>query len=626
MRRTVFAFPRELLPAVWGSASARVAGQQLRHGRQGGRRPPASPTTALAWTDATSTCCVGLLADGPAHRRPGSANGSRRSTPGVTRGKVPTGRGRDRAVGCIITARRRPAPSSAGRNDGGWQLSRPRWTVDVATGWARTPRRCPRGRLRRAGRVPGCARSARAPRPTWRGGWAPPRPLSAAPWPTVEAVEVSLDGGATGWLLPDDVDDGGRPRRPGRRCSRRSTPPRWGGRSAASTSGRTPTGSSTATATPAPPPGGTAGSSAVWVPGRRRRGARRPGRGRGRAARAGPRRRGRRLTAWLDGDVVRSVYLSPHGPASTSHLSAEQGGTSLSGVREQPEQQAPPVQRLRIRYAKRGRLRFTSHRDFSRAFERALFRARIPMAYSSGFNPHPRISYAGAAPTGAASEAEYLEIGLAEVVDPAALAAGSTRRCPTASTCSRSSRPRGAAWPTGSRPAAGCSTSPASAADDAARAVETFLAPDAVAVRADDQEGPAHLRLPRGRARAHGRAVRRGGPARARAAARRSRPSVPTTSCPACTGSAGSRLAGAPLLTRLAQGPLDAADGDDRRPVIRLTVTGYRCSRVRYSTWSVVRLSPLRTTRRRSRRSRPVGLGTLESRSSPERDAARLSW
>jgi radical SAM-linked protein len=76
------------------------------------------------------------------------------------------------------------------------------------------------------------------------------------------------------------------------------------------------------------------------------------------------------------------------------------------------------VQRLRIQYAKRGRLRFTSHRDFSRAFERAIVRARLPMAYSSGFNPHPRISYAGAAPTGAASEAEYLEIGLAQVADP----------------------------------------------------------------------------------------------------------------------------------------------------------------------------------------------------------------
>jgi radical SAM-linked protein len=92
-------------------------------------------------------------------------------------------------------------------------------------------------------------------------------------------------------------------------------------------------------------------------------------------------------------------------------------------VREQPEQQAPPVQRLRVRYAKRGRLRFTSHRDFSRAFERAVVRARIPTAYSSGFNPHPRISYAGASPTGAASEAEYLELGLAQVREPRAVRA-----------------------------------------------------------------------------------------------------------------------------------------------------------------------------------------------------------
>ena len=72
---------------------------------------------------------------------------------------------------------------------------------------------------------------------------------------------------------------------------------------------------------------------------------------------------------------------------------------------------------MRVRYAKRGRLRFTSHRDFARAFERALRRATVPMAYSQGFTPHPKISYASAAPTGVASEAEYLEIGLAAPVD-----------------------------------------------------------------------------------------------------------------------------------------------------------------------------------------------------------------
>ena len=75
------------------------------------------------------------------------------------------------------------------------------------------------------------------------------------------------------------------------------------------------------------------------------------------------------------------------------------------------------MQRVRVRYAKRGRLRFTSHRDFARAFERALRRAGVPMAYSAGFTPHPKVSYVGAAPTGVASEAEYLELGLATAVD-----------------------------------------------------------------------------------------------------------------------------------------------------------------------------------------------------------------
>ncbi|WP_281257678.1 TIGR03936 family radical SAM-associated protein [Asanoa hainanensis] len=72
-----------------------------------------------------------------------------------------------------------------------------------------------------------------------------------------------------------------------------------------------------------------------------------------------------------------------------------------------------------MRYAKRGPLRFTSHRDFARAFERALRRAGVPIAFSQGFTPHPKISYASAAPTGTGSEAEYLEIGLQRVVDPA---------------------------------------------------------------------------------------------------------------------------------------------------------------------------------------------------------------
>ncbi|MGL5849850.1 MAG: TIGR03936 family radical SAM-associated protein [Phycicoccus sp.] len=78
----------------------------------------------------------------------------------------------------------------------------------------------------------------------------------------------------------------------------------------------------------------------------------------------------------------------------------------------------PAVQKLRIRYAKRGRLRFSSTRDFARALERALRRAGVPMAYSAGFRPHPLISYANAAPTGTASEAEYFEIRVTERLEP----------------------------------------------------------------------------------------------------------------------------------------------------------------------------------------------------------------
>jgi radical SAM-linked protein len=82
---------------------------------------------------------------------------------------------------------------------------------------------------------------------------------------------------------------------------------------------------------------------------------------------------------------------------------------------------APIVARMTIRYAKRGRMRFASHRDVARAIERGVRKAGVPVAYSAGFSPHPRISYSGGAPTGAASEAEYLEISLTRRCEPADL-------------------------------------------------------------------------------------------------------------------------------------------------------------------------------------------------------------
>ncbi len=66
-------------------------------------------------------------------------------------------------------------------------------------------------------------------------------------------------------------------------------------------------------------------------------------------------------------------------------------------------------------------MRFASHRDVARAIERGVRKAGLPVAYSAGFSPHPRISYMGGAPTGAASEAEYLEISLTRRCEPADL-------------------------------------------------------------------------------------------------------------------------------------------------------------------------------------------------------------
>lgn len=97
-------------------------------------------------------------------------------------------------------------------------------------------------------------------------------------------------------------------------------------------------------------------------------------------------------------------------------------GEDLSNP-EAPHPQQPVVQRLRIRYAKRGRLRFTSHRDVGRALERAIRRAGVPVGFSSGFSPHPKVSYGGASPTGVASEAEYVEIGVTRPCVPAQVCA-----------------------------------------------------------------------------------------------------------------------------------------------------------------------------------------------------------
>jgi radical SAM-linked protein len=70
--------------------------------------------------------------------------------------------------------------------------------------------------------------------------------------------------------------------------------------------------------------------------------------------------------------------------------------------------------RLRFRFTKAGKIRFTSHRDVARMWERALRRSRLPVGFSQGFNPHPLLSFGLALPTGCESRGEYLDARLDE--------------------------------------------------------------------------------------------------------------------------------------------------------------------------------------------------------------------
>ncbi|MDZ7673859.1 MAG: TIGR03936 family radical SAM-associated protein [Acidimicrobiales bacterium] len=72
----------------------------------------------------------------------------------------------------------------------------------------------------------------------------------------------------------------------------------------------------------------------------------------------------------------------------------------------------PPRERIRIRFAKFGRIRFTSHRDLARVWERSLRRTRLPVSYSEGYSPRPRLRFGLALATAHESCGEYLDVDL----------------------------------------------------------------------------------------------------------------------------------------------------------------------------------------------------------------------
>lgn len=203
MRRTVFAFPRELLPAVWGSASARVAGQQQRRLAQEMQGAGVADDGETWAKEQLELVRRAIADDGPL-----TTSQVRTALPAldarVTRGKGHYQAEVAVAASVIVTL----AASGAivrGENDGGWKISRPRWTATEQ--WlGERPEALPD--------ATGYAALVAA----WLGAFGPGTEADLVWWlgatkaavrralADVGATAVSLDAGTTGWVLPDDVD------------------------------------------------------------------------------------------------------------------------------------------------------------------------------------------------------------------------------------------------------------------------------------------------------------------------------------------------------------------------------------------------------------------------------------
>jgi radical SAM-linked protein len=214
-------------------------------------------------------------------------------------------------------------------------------------------------------------------------------------------------------------------------------------------------------------------------------------------------------------------------------------------------------------------MRFASHRDIARAIERGVRRGGLPVAFSAGFSPHPKISYAGGAPTGTASEAEYLEIALTSVCPAAdvrdrldaALPDGidviEVLELADAPGGAGALRLEGSQWQV---------ALPGVAAGEAARAVQAFLAAESIVVerltskglrRLDARAAVVALELDR-RTEQEADA----GDVALRMVVRHVTPAVRPDDILAALGKvAALELSSPPLVTRLAQGPLGTQAG-----------------------------------------------------------------
>ena len=203
MRRTVFAFPRELLPAVWGSAAARVATQQRA---QLARDVAKAGITddGPAWVEATTSAVLATLHE----QGPMTTMQLRAALPALeARLVVSPGKtygGEFPIAPRVLTTLAASGVIVRGENEGGWKTSRPRWTV--TSDWIDVGHALPESE--------GYAALVRA----WLRTFGPGTEADIVWWlgatkaavrralADVEAVEVALESG-TGWVLPDDLDD-----------------------------------------------------------------------------------------------------------------------------------------------------------------------------------------------------------------------------------------------------------------------------------------------------------------------------------------------------------------------------------------------------------------------------------
>lgn len=203
MRRTLFVFPAELLPAAWGSASARVAGQELRKtvkdvAASGINDPERWLEEACAEVLAAVAASGGLTTAGVKQAVPRVAGTVSVSPGSKWGGDVPI-------APRVLTVLGAQGRILRGHNQGHWRISRHAWTpagewlegvptpLSEQEGYAELVRRW----LRTFG--PGTVRDVQ----WWLGST-----LTAARSALVDvgAVEVALDGGGSGWVLPDDLD------------------------------------------------------------------------------------------------------------------------------------------------------------------------------------------------------------------------------------------------------------------------------------------------------------------------------------------------------------------------------------------------------------------------------------